>query len=233
MRRFLLLFLLFSLPLNATMYPVSLGDDSIQIQHLQRGPGKTFIHVHRSETTALNAARAYIESDGGTLITLVHKGGRNIAFHLHGKRYEFDPNRIYTDAGIKKTLQRFGPYSLQAHREVKKLADKIKQLLPAGKIIAVHNNQSYSLKDYLPEHPLAKDAQALNFPDKSHYRNFYIATQKTDFFRLKELSFNSVLQARSPTDDGSLSVYLAHQEYINVEAGYDQFSAQMNMLKYA
>lgn len=217
----------------ATNYVVKLGDSKVIIKHHSQGKGKAFVHLHQNETTALKAAKAVIKTQGGSVLTLVHSGQRNIIFHLHNNRYEFDPNRIFTDPGIKKTLLQFGAYSPEAHVEVKKLADKIKKLLPEGKIIAVHNNESYSLKNYLPGRSLAHDAKALNYVEKNHYRNFYLVTQKNDFLRLKELNFNSVLQAFNATDDGSLSVYLSGSDYINVEAGYGHLAAQIKMLEYA
>ncbi|WP_133131163.1 protein tyrosine phosphatase [Legionella yabuuchiae] len=214
-------------------YVVKLGDETVTIHTIHQGKGKVFVHVHQNETTALTAALAVIAKEHGTVITLKHSGQRNIVFHLAGKRYEFDPNRMFTDVGIKKTLAQFGPYSPAAHREVNKLAYQLKQLIPPGKVIAVHNNRSYSLNDYLPGHKLAKDAQALHYCDKGHYRNFYLVTKKQAFQRLINLKFNSVLQAKQATDDGSLSVYLANHDYINVEAGYDQLAAQISMLQQA
>ncbi len=229
------LFLLFAgmSTVYATNYPVALGNTTVVIQRHQHGRGKVFVHLHQNEITALRAARAVIRSQGGSLLTLVHSGERNIVFSLHHKRYEFDPNRIFTDRGIKKTLLQFGHYSPAAHKEVKKLAHKIILLLPKGKIIAVHNNQSYSLKNYFPGHDAARDAQALNYNAKHHYRNFYLVTKEDDYQRLKKLNFNSIWQALNAQDDGSLSVYLAGSDYINVEAGYDQLAAQIQMLKHA
>lgn len=218
----------------AANYPVKMGDTLIIVKVEKKGPGKMFVHLHQNETTALHAARAMVAAKGGSILTLVHPGGRNIIFRLQGQRYEFDPNRIYSDAGIKKTLRQFGPYTPAAHRTVQKLATKIKQLLPkSGKIIAVHNNQCYSLKDYLPGHSLSAEAKKLHFHDKHQYRNFYLVTRDHDFLRLRDLKFNSVLQARQATDDGSLSVYLANRQYVNVEAGFDQLKAQIKMLQYA
>lgn len=217
----------------ATQYPVRLGDSLVLVKHYQHGEGKHFVHLHQNETTALKAAKTLVAREGGSYLTLVHRGERNIVFRLDHQRYEFDPNRIFTDVGIRKTLSQFGTYSPQAHREVKKLAMVIKSQLPAGKIIAVHNNKSYSFKDYLPGHPMSRDAHALAFCDRTHYRNFFLVTKKHDYLRLKRLQFNSVLQATSATDDGSLSVYLAHRDYINVEAGYHQLQAQIKMLKSA
>jgi hypothetical protein len=199
----------------------------------QLGKGKAFVHVHQNETTALQAARAVIKAEGGSLLTLVHSGTRNIVFYLNKSRYEFDPNRIFTDAGIKKTLRQFGQYTPEAHLEVRKLSDKIKSLLPPGKIIAVHNNETYSLKNYYPGHDLADDARALNVNPDRFYRNFYLVTKQKDYSRLKKLNYNSIWQSKEVSDDGSLSVYLMNRNYVNVEAGYGQLLSQIQMLKYA
>ncbi|KTD30786.1 protein-tyrosine phosphatase [Legionella moravica] len=217
----------------AINHKVMVGDERVVIQQTVGKGKKTYVHVHHNEQTALKAAKRVIRKDNGSLITLVHSGGRNIVFHLNNKRYEFDPNRIYTDNGIKKTLAQYSSYSPEAHREVKKLANKIKELLPNGKIIAVHNNSSYSLKDYLPGHQLAKDAKAVHMSADNYFRNFYLVTKFSDYIRLKLQGFNGILQKPSATDDGSLSVYLAKSEYINVEAGYDQLYEQIKMLEYA
>lgn len=232
--RFISLFGFFLCHLTyAACYPVYLGDEKVTIAWMQHGPGKTFVHVHQNETTALQAAKKVIQQQGGNILTLHHSGSRNIHFHLKGKDYEFDPNRIFSEKGIQKSLKQYGAYSQEAHRAVKQLADKILSLLPPGKIIAVHNNRSYSLKNYLPGQNEAKNAQLINFYDKTHYRNFYLVTRRTDYERLKKLHFNEVLQAAHPHDDGSLSVYLASRSYINVEAGFNQLKEQVRMLQCA
>lgn len=216
----------------AVHHKIMVGDEPVIIQQTP-GKGKAFIHVHQNEQTALKAARAILRKEGGSLLTLKHSGGRNIVFHLNKERYEFDPNRIFTDLGIKKTLSQYSKYTPQAHKEVKKLADKIKLLLPKGKIIAVHNNSSYSLKDYLPGHDLAHDALALHSNPNNYYRNFFLVTQRTDYVRLKREGFNEILQKPAATDDGSLSILLANSDYINVEAGFDQLAEQIKMLERA
>jgi hypothetical protein len=233
--RYLLPLLMFIMLTGCAInHKVMVGDERVVIQQtVGNAKGKTFIHVHHNEQTALKAAKVVIRQEGGTLITLVHSGGRNIVFHLNNTRYEFDPNRIYSDKGIKKTLTQFGAYTPEAHKEVKKLANKITQILPKGKIVAVHNNSSYSLKDYLPGHELAHDAKALHMSPHNYYRNFYLVTKLSDYLRLKLEGFNGILQKTTATDDGSLSVLLAKNEYINVEAGYDQLMEQIKMLQRA
>ena len=214
-------------------YWVKVGDTAVIIQQQTNGLGKAFVHLHQNETTALEAAHAVVNAEGGSVLTLVHAGGRNIVFHLNNEPYEFDPNRIFTDEGIQKTLAQFGECTPEAIIEVKRLADKIKTLLPKGKIIAVHNNEDYSLNDYLPGHSLAADARLLHVNEQHFFRNFYLVTQKKDYKRLSQLKFNSILQAVKATDDGSLSVFLAGSDYINVEAGYDQLAVQIKMLRWA
>ncbi|MBA2651466.1 MAG: protein tyrosine phosphatase [Tatlockia sp.] len=195
------------------------------------GKGKTFVHLHENEVTALRAARIYVIKKGGTLITLKHSGKRNVTFYLNGVRYEFDPNRIFSDKGIRKTLKRHGHYSQSAHAEVKKLAKEILYLLPpTGKIVAVHNNRFYSMKEYFPKHRLAADIGAMYYRPKSNYRNFYFVTKKQEYNRLKKLKFNVALQAKKVQDDGSLSYRLTSKNYINIEAAYGALTTQLKML---
>ncbi len=228
----LLLNVLFAGYAYAGTFPVQVGDTTVVIEQIKHGEGRAFIHVHQTETTALKAAKILVGQEGGSIVTLHHPGARNIVFHLNHKRYEFDPNRMFTDVGIKKTLTQFGPYSPEAHQAVKRLAKRVLALLPENqRIIAVHNNKSYSFKDYYPGHSLASEVAALHIASPTLYRNFYLVTQQADYTRLTARSFNGVLQASPPTDDGSLSVYLRKMPYVNVEAGYDQLAAQLAMLK--
>lgn len=108
-------------------YRVQVGDALVKVLYY-RGKGKTFVHVHQNEKTALRAAKTVILKQGGSLITIVHKGGRNVVFHIKKSRYEFDPNRIFTREGIKKTLRRYSHYSPAAYTEVNKLAKLLKAI---------------------------------------------------------------------------------------------------------
>lgn len=232
MKYFFYLFLIFSTSVHAATYTVKLGSTRVKILK-KTGSGKTFIHLHQNEVTALAAAKLFIKKEGGTLITLKHSGQRNIVFYLKKTRYEFDPNRIFTDIGIKRTLNQFGPYSVAAHQEVKKFAAQIIALLPPGKVIAVHNNKNYSIKEYLPQNALANDIGALHYLPETNHRNFYFVTKQADYERLKKLQFNVALQAKNAQDDGSLSFYLAQKDYVNIESAYGQLNAQIKMIRHA
>lgn len=218
---------------KTTNHSVMLGETKVTIKHIKYGEGKAFVHVHQNENTALLAAKKYIKKYGGSIVTLEHRGTRNITFNMHNTRYEFDPNRIYTDNGIKSTLKAYGAYSLEAHQAVRAFAQKVTSLIPNQKVIAVHNNNGYSLHDYLPGHSLEKDAELLNVSKDCFYRNFFLVTQKQEHYRLVEQNFNSILQANTAVDDGSLSIRLNDRNYINVEAGYDQLAEQFDMIKNA
>jgi hypothetical protein len=218
---------------SAKQYPVRLGDTKVIVKQTNYGCGKAFVHLHQNERTALKAANSVAKTRGGSVLTLVHPGERNIVFHVHHKRYEFDPNRIFSDIGIKKTLRKHGRYSQVAHREAKKLAKKIISLLPQGKVVAVHNNKGYSMKDYFPGRSYAGEIRSIHHGRHQGYRNFFLVTKQRDYVRLKQLNFNSVWQAEKPTEDGSLSVFMGKNWYVNVEAGYNQLTAQKRMLRYA
>jgi hypothetical protein len=213
--------------------PVQLGQTKIYIAIDDFGRGHTYVHVHQNEKTALLAAKHVARKRGGRVISLIHSGGRNIIFYMKRQRYEFDPNRIFSETGIQKTLREFGPYNTAAHLEVKKLRKQLLALLPRGKIIAVHNNQSYSIKNYFPGQDNAKDASSISLYPQNFYRNFYVVTQKRDFERLKQQKLNSVLQSKTPSDDGSLSVFLSKRQYLNVEAAHGALAAQIDMLERA
>jgi len=210
-----------------------LGDTKVVIQLENYGPGKVFVHVHANETTALEAARRIARSNGGQVVTLIHTQERDVHFHLNGRAYAFDPNRIYTRLGIQKTLKMHGCYDAKAAHVVANFAKKVLATIPAGKVVAVHNNKGYSLRDYLPHHSLALDAQKIYLRDRGNYRNFFLVTKGHDFYRFKTLGFNVVHQSRHVSDDGSLSVALARRHYVNVEAAFGELHQQMNMLAHA
>lgn len=220
-------------PLKKRVYVVYVGATRVKVVVYRKGSGKHFVHVHESETTAKRAALTYIKRHGGTLLTLVHGGGRNVSFSLRHQRYAFDPNRIFTTSGIKASLRAQSHYSPAAALEARKLARAILRRIPRGKVIAVHNNKEYSIRSYLKDHQLQRDVRAIHLTRKQAHRNFYLVTRGATYRRLKRLGFNVVWQARQVTDDGSLSVYMAKRDYVNVEAGYDAYAKQLRMLKFA
>jgi hypothetical protein len=155
---------------------------------------------------------------------------------LNPTRYTFDPNRIFTDVGLEKSLRRYGRYSTVAHRTVAQLRDCIIGLLrkKPGPVIAVHNNagNGMSVKSYQSEGPFAADAARVATNPRSSPHVFLLVLDPKMFDRLKAEGFNVVLQSSAPTDDGSLSVFCQRvgMQYVNVESEYGNTAAQRNIL---
>lgn len=204
-----------------------------------RTPRPTMINVHDDENTSVEAGRENVLHFGGRVIELVHSGQRHVSFELNGTNYLFDPNRIFSEAGIRATLQRSGAYSPEAHRAVADFANHLLsefRLNDEPLIIALHNTSegSYSIRSYTPGgmHPSAAADVYIN-PGRNRYDFFYVTTRIL-FEALRAQGYNVILQdnVRAP-DDGSLSVYFARQgiPYVNVEARIGQREIQVEMLE--
>src|SRR5688572_12683647 len=79
----------------------------------------SFINLHDDENTSVEAATDFLSRYGGSLLQLQHTGKRNFNFKLDGRSFSFDPNRIFTDKGIRSTLEKQGLYREAAAVEVK------------------------------------------------------------------------------------------------------------------
>lgn len=214
--------------------PYRLGDTTINLSASGSSGRYVYIHLHENERTALQAARKFLSQHSGKLITLSHSGGRYVSFSLNGQRYQFDPNRIFTARGIRRTLstnsRRVSPEAITV---VSEFADTIIDMLGSQNIVALHNNANETIRSYLPNGKFAREAAETAYFAKQNPHNFFLVTQASTFDMLKKKGFNVVLQNnRQVTDDGSLSVYAAMHgiPYVNVEAGYNALGAQVNML---
>jgi hypothetical protein len=214
--------------------PYQLGDTTIDLSISVRSGNYIYIHIHENERTALQAAKRYLSQHAGKLITLSHSGNRLIRFTLNGQRYQFDPNRIFTKHGLRKTLNaNSGHVTPEAIAVVSDFADKITDMLGSQSIVALHNNANETIKSYLPGGKFARAAAKTAYFPKQNPHNFFLVTQSNRFESLKQQGYNVVLQNNSQVpDDGSLSVYAAKHgiPYTNVEAGYNALAAQIAML---
>jgi hypothetical protein len=175
------------------------------------------------------------------LIEFVHSGERLVVFHTGGQKYSFDPNRIFSDAGIKATLEKHSGYSPAAHAAIKSFATEYLQYFALEKepvIIALHNatEGTFSVKSFLPngEHGSASTETYVS-PQRNKYDFFYV-TDKRFYDYLKARDFNVTLQDnQNAPDDGSLSVYFARKgiPYLNIEAEVNHLSSQIEMVKVA
>lgn len=250
---FLKLFILWTIPSYSFafdyMSPMSpdticlfLGNTQVNILIYQKGEDSNlvFFNMHDDENTAVAASLAFIEKYGGKFLTLSHRGERLITFEWQGKAYKIDPNRIFTDLGIKNTLLKHSHYNDEALAEVQSFKNElIDRLLEGNKtiVIAMHNNRnspSFSALSYAAEGNLNDEAADVYInPDQGSGDFFYtIDMQHFEYFKSKKL--NVVLQDNlKATDDGSLSIYceLKGIQYINIEAERGHLDEQIRMLE--
>lgn len=196
------------------------------------------INVHENENTSVHAFQSSSYAAKIKLLYLHQYGKRNIACCFNGiDTSYFDPNRIFTDDGIRKTLITNSNYTDTAAMHAKHVADSILQwLLPAKCIIALHNNtnENYSLLSYRKKGGSANDAARVFLNPQMDTDDFIFTNNEALFKWLKKNRVNVVLQNNSGvSDDGSLSVYFKNSDvlYINIEAEQGHVDQQKKLIE--
>lgn len=216
---------------------ILLGDTPVRVVSTAPEPaGLTYVSVHENEQTAVTAARQLVDRRGGRMVELRAQRHRLVTFSRAGVRYTFDPNRIFTTAGVEKTLRRYGPYTKLAHADVARLAAALLDCIRSGLVpplVAVHNNGAGALSvESYRSGPLETEAAEVWVNRMMDPDDFFLVTERGLFDRLRALEFNVVLQSATPSDDGSLSVYCQGRlPYVNVEAEFGHLAEQTRMLE--
>jgi hypothetical protein len=196
-------------------------------------------NMHDDENTSVDAARAVIAARGGRLVELRHTGARNLAFTLGGQRVEADPNRIFTDAGRRRTLAALSRDTPAARAALAAFADSVLARYTAERpavVVTLHNNTeaNYGAQDYRPGGRYATDAAAVTLHGDADADDFFFVTDRALYEALAARGFNAVLQDNdAATDDGSLSVWAARAgvPYVNVEAQHGHADMQRRMIE--
>ena len=206
-------------------------------------PGLRYVNLHEDEQTSVEAAAALLQRWPGTLIELRAGGGRLVTFRAGWRPYAFDPNRIFTDAGLRATLRQHGSDTSMARAAVQGLRDALLALLADATVarndvdapvVALHNNGAgrYSVQAYASGGAHARDAQDVAVNPSLSPQDFFLVTRRKLFDGLRARGFNVVLQSEHPADDGSLAVWFQQQgrAYVNVEALHGHAEEQQRML---
>lgn len=204
-------------------------------------PGVTYVHLHENETTAAEAAAHVVRPAGGRLVRVRAQGTRFVSFMAAGKRYTFDPNRIFTPAGVARTLRHHGTDGPIARAQVTAFGERVLRTITAPTprlVIAPHNNSAgaYSIRSYISGAPLARDAAQIHLSRSMNPDDFCVVTDVALFEGLKGHDVNVALQdLERVDDDGSLAVYCQRYglRYVNVEARYGRFREQVALLELA
>jgi hypothetical protein len=219
--------------------PFDIGDSQLRVEQ-QAFPGTSslvFFAPHDNENTCVQAALEVASHHGGRILELKSGGDRFTAFMLHGRTIRVDPNRIFTDTGIRKTL---GSNDNDAVAAIAKFAGQLLKAMKANHsrlLVALHNNtngQPLEISDFAPGRKRASEAADYHANPALDSDDFFLTTTRPIFEKLKQAGYNVVLQdnQRVP-DDGSLSVYCGRHDipYLNVEAENGHHAEQVRMIE--
>ena len=227
----------FYIPTEKTIL-YKLGDKTIPLSISRYGNSSDIvcINLHDNEFTSVQAARSVLEQKGGMLIKLDNNRQRVIRFRLRGKNYAFDPNRIFSRAGIEQTLSENSTADLYAIEEIEKFATRLLNLIPdeAACVVALHNNteEAYSVKSYLPGNDREKDAREVYANDSQDVDDIILTTDSILFKKMADQGFNSIWQHNERAKkDGSLSVFYGekNERYINIETQHGRLAQYIEM----
>ena len=223
---------------NHEVIPFKIGATSVSASlYIREKTGIVYFNMHDNENTCVEAAKSIVDAHGGYFIELKAQGKRLITFELKGRKYIFDPNRIFTSKGTTKTLRKYGKYSKDAYDEIRSFVKTLSGYVfvdGCKVMVAVHNNtdKRYSLKGYMKGGSYARDASRVYFNPNMDLDDFFFVTDDRYFNYFKKRELNVVLQNnKTVTDDGSLSVYCGRHgiPYINVEAQHGHLKEQLEM----
>lgn len=208
-----------------------IGETPVRINCYRAGqPKVVYFNMHDDENTAVEAIGKFLRKYDGYFVELKAQGVRFVSFRLNGVDYTFDPNRIFTDAGIEKSR---APYEA-----VRRFVDTLFTFLFVDDykiIVALHNNSEgdFSSLSYTPDQPLEKNAKEYHINPGRDADDFYYVTEPWLFTLLKSRDENVVLQDNEDVeDDGSLSVYCGRKSipYVNIEVQHDHLEEQLRMI---
>ena len=197
-----------------------------------------FISLHDDETTSVDAAKRILEEYGGLLIEVENNAQRNIRFKLGRHFFTVDPNTIFSEEGIKKSLEQLGRTSGKAVNEVEKLGQRIIRLLPEKTtcIISLHNNTPdlFSVMEYAAGNKRSVDSKKVYVNTEQDVDDFFLTTDNNLYKKLADKGYNTILQDnKNCTEDGSLSVYCGKKNirYVNCETEHGKAGQYYEMLK--
>ena len=207
-----------------------LGDTDIKlnITKSKNNEGLIYFHPHEDETTSRNLAEQIILRFGGELYALHHNGERLITFIMDKKTWLIDPNRMFSNDGIRNNLAKYAKISkdtIPSHivDAVLYFAYWVSGVISAGRVCAIHNNfnKNYNILSYQNDDGTkANGVKDIYINENNSTGNFIYTTNATLFAMAKQNGINTVLQSDDVEDDGSYAVFAQKHniDYTNIEA---------------
>lgn len=203
-----------------------------------RGPGLTFVNLHDNENTSAEAAKVHISRHGGRLVELVHGRGRAVVIRRNGVLHYFDPNRMFTENGLRQSLDFFHNLSSENVEIAADFARKVAGFISIEKgkaIISVHNNTpgKLTIHDFKPGQWYGADSREVFINPAEDPDDFFFTNSPALFRALKTLRYNVALMVPDPPDRGTLGNYVnnAGGIYVLVEGEHGHLSRQVRMLE--
>lgn len=227
-------------PLEKTVYH-RLGDRKLPLVETSFGQPKgiVFVNLHDDERTSVEATRSILEIKGGQLLRIENLNRRFIRFKVRGKFYSFDPNGMFTPAGVDRNLRLMGRYHPEAAKSIRQLGERFIQMLPkpTSLVISLHNNTEgyFSINSYTDGGEKSQDAKKVFINPDEDPDDFFLVTRESLFQKIKDKGFNCVLQDNEAcTDDGSLSVYCGKNDipYVNCETEHGKVTKYREMMEW-
>jgi hypothetical protein len=219
-------------------YKIAQTSYTVKIQQFGDNTDYVFINLHDDEQTSVDAAKRILQEHGGLLIEVENKSQRNLRFQLGNYFYRVDPNRIFSPAGIKKSMEQFGRTSARAVTEVEKFGQYLISLFPADFkcLIALHNNTPglFSANDYTAGNSRTTESKKVYINPAQDADDFFLTTDFKLYEKLADKGYNTILQDnKNCTEDGSLSVYFGKKDirYINCETEHGKTEQYFEMMK--
>ena len=216
-----------------------LGEEKVWVDIYERsGADITLLNLHDNENTAVEAGLAFIEKHGGLLIELRHGRGREVVVRLDGVLHRFDPNRMFSDVGLRKSLEYFHNNSDEVFAIAATFRDSVLDLFAVREgmvVIALHNNtpDKMTINDFRPGEWYGEDARGVSINPQQDTDNFFVVTQDELFNALSSSGYNVALRAKYPPDRGMLIDYCERLGalYVTVETEHGKRVEQEEMLE--
>jgi len=203
-------------------------------------PNVNFLVIHDNEDTGVKAAIEYIRFSGGSIVDSQYGDVRNFGFSHQNRKYQIDPNKIYSEYGIMEGLEYYGATHPEVNASLNAAAEMILEFYNGSKpeyILTLHNNTdgAFGINSYLKGYELELVADSLHINFNMDPDDLILVTDEKLFTAIKKHNVNVVLQSRDAADDGSLSLYAMQKNipYINVEVQHGHQLQNLQLIEIA
>lgn len=196
----------------------------------------TLVALHPNEKTCIEVLDDLPNGVQFNMVGVEQAEKRLLRFRKFNQDLWFDPNRIFTETGLRKNLQFHNNcVTAEWEQDIQSFSDTLISFIQANQashyVVAVHNNsdENFSILSYQD----TTEASDVFINAEEDVDNFILVTQPQDFAFFKRNKINTALPAnRQYEDDGSLSVYCLQNgfPYINIEVEHGNRQKQIQLL---